>query len=90
MGGWYDPGTGGTGIPGPEGPQGPRGQDGEDGAPGLTWNAGSGTAAPTAGTFAVGDIWANTDPQPGGNIGWVCTSAGTPGTWYAFGSISAE
>ena len=48
-----------------------------------------GTAAPTANTWAVGDIVWNTSPAAGGNIGWVCTTAGTPGTWKTFGSIEA-
>lgn len=48
----------------------------------------NGSAAPVAGTWAVGDIVYNTAPAAGGNIGWVCTSAGTPGTWKEFGLIS--
>lgn len=51
----------------------------------VTW----GTAAPTTGTHANGDIRWNTSPAAGTNIGWVCTSAGTPGTWKAFGVIEA-
>lgn len=26
-----------------------------------------------------------TSPVTGGNIGWVCTEAGTPGTWMEIG-----
>lgn len=37
----------------------------------------------------VGDICLNTNATSGGNIGWVCVTAGTPGTWKSFGSISA-
>ena len=37
----------------------------------------------------VGDICLNTNATAGGNIGWVCTVAGTPGTWKAFGTISS-
>jgi hypothetical protein len=38
------------------------------------------TAAPTAGTWQVGDkVW-HSAPSPEGNIGWVCVAAGTPGT----------
>lgn len=48
-----------------------------------------GTAAPTTGTWAVGDKRFNTNPTAGGSIGWVCTSAGTPGTWKTFGTIAA-
>lgn len=47
-----------------------------------------GSAAPTLGTHNVGDrVW-NPAPVAGGNIGWVCTVAGTPGTWRAFGTIA--
>lgn len=48
-----------------------------------------GTAAPSTGTHANGDIRWNTAPAAGTNIGWVCTGAGTPGTWKAFGVIEA-
>ena len=40
-------------------------------------------------TWGVGDIVYNSAPTAGGNIGWVCTAAGTPGTWKTFGSIEA-
>jgi hypothetical protein len=46
-------------------------------------------AAPASGTWAVGDIVWNTAPTASGNIGWACTTAGTPGTWKTFGSIAA-
>lgn len=46
------------------------------------------SAAPTTGTWAVGDIVYNDTPTSGGYIGWVCTAAGTPGTWKTFGLIS--
>ena len=45
-------------------------------------------AAPTTGTWRVGDIVYNTAPASAGYIGWVCTAAGTPGTWATFGLIS--
>ncbi|QDH47930.1 tail protein [Arthrobacter phage Xenomorph] len=48
-----------------------------------------GSAAPTAGTYVVGDRVFNTAPAASGTIGWVCVTAGTPGTWKTFGSISA-
>jgi hypothetical protein len=48
----------------------------------------SGTAAPTAGTYAQGDkVWHSAPVEAGsaGNkyvvIGYVCVAAGTPGTW---------
>lgn len=48
----------------------------------------SGTAAPTTGTWVAGWIRWNSAPAPGGNVGWICTTGGTPGSWWAFGSIS--
>jgi hypothetical protein len=47
------------------------------------------SGSPVSNTWAVGDIMWNTVPAAGGNIGWVCTTAGTPGTWKTFGAISA-
>lgn len=47
------------------------------------------TAAPNSGSHKIGDIVYNNAPSAGGNIGWVCTTAGTPGTWKAFGEITA-
>jgi hypothetical protein len=40
-----------------------------------------GTAAPTTGTWAVGDRVVNSNTLIGNPSGWVCTTAGTPGTW---------
>jgi hypothetical protein len=48
-----------------------------------------GTAAPTTGAHIVGEVVWNTAPAASGTIGWVCTTAGTPGTWKTFGAISA-
>jgi len=45
--------------------------------------------APVSGTYQVGDIVYNNAPAAGGTIGWVCTTAGTPGTWKTFGAIAA-
>jgi len=50
---------------------------------------GGNTTAPASGTWVKGDIVYNTDPSAGGTIGWVCTVAGTPGTWKTFGEIEA-
>jgi hypothetical protein len=47
------------------------------------------SAAPSTGTYIVGDIYYNTTPSAGGNIGWVCTTAGSPGTWKTFGTIAS-
>lgn len=54
---------------------------------GNSWQAWQITrsAIPTAGTWKVGDIVWNSAPTAGGNIGWICTTAGTPGTWTPFG-----
>ena len=45
------------------------------------------SAAPTAGTWAVGDVIYNSSPAVDGNNmvldHWICTVAGTPGTWVA-------
>jgi hypothetical protein len=49
-----------------------------------------GTAAPTTGIYAIGDIVYSTDPAPEGVIGWVCTAAGSSGgpvTFSGFGLI---
>ena len=46
------------------------------------------TVIPTAGTYEQGEVIYNDNPISGGNIGWVCTVAGTPGTWKTFGVIS--
>lgn len=45
-------------------------------------------AAPTTGPWLRGDIVYNELPSAGGFIGWVCTTAGSPGTWKTFGVIS--
>ena len=49
-----------------------------------------GTAPPTTGEWLRGQIRWNTAPELGGNMGWVCTTAGTPGVWAEFGFISAN
>jgi hypothetical protein len=48
-----------------------------------------GVAAPTSGTWKDGDIVFNIAPVAGATIGWVCTTAGTPGTWKTWGAITA-
>jgi parallel beta-helix repeat protein len=45
------------------------------------------SAAPTAGTWAVGDHCAKTNPAVGQPKGWFCTVAGTPGTWTSEGNL---
>lgn len=46
-------------------------------------------AAPTTGTWNRGDIILNKIPSASGKVGWICTVAGTPGTWKPFGPIDA-
>lgn len=48
----------------------------------------TGSAAPTTGTYAKGWIRWSTNPSAGGTMGWICVTAGTPGTWKTFGVIS--
>ena len=48
-----------------------------------------GTAAPSSETWAVGDRVENTSPTAGSYMGWICTTAGTPGTWKGYGAISS-
>jgi hypothetical protein len=43
---------------------------------------------PSNGSYRQGDIAYNTNPQPTGYVGWVCTRDGTPGEWKTFGKIS--
>jgi hypothetical protein len=46
-----------------------------------------GTAAPAAGTYLLGDrVW-NSTPAVGQPKSWVCTTAGTPGTWTSEGNL---
>lgn len=47
----------------------------------------SDSAAPVAGTWQVGDIVKNNAPSVGQPKGWVCTVAGTPGTWVSEGNL---
>jgi hypothetical protein len=56
-----------------------------------------GTAAPTSGTWAVGDKVRNTAPAEAGSsgskytvAGWVCTAGGTPGTWLEMRSLTGN
>lgn len=44
---------------------------------------------PTNGTWEQGDVIFQEAPTAGGFVGWVCVSAGTPGTWKTFGAISS-
>ena len=46
-------------------------------------------AAPTVGTWRQGDVVWNTGATAGGSPGFVCTTAGTPGTWKAMANVAA-
>ena len=46
-----------------------------------------GTAAPTSGTYAAGDIVLSSSANSTA-FGWICTAAGTPGTWKVLKSGS--
>ncbi len=50
---------------------------------------GVGSAAPTTGAWLQGDVIQNSVPTAGGSAGWICTTAGSPGTWKSFGTIAA-
>ena len=43
--------------------------------------------APTTGTWAKGDRCINNQPAVGSPKGWICTVAGTPGTWVSEGNL---
>jgi hypothetical protein len=43
--------------------------------------------APLTGTWNVGDRVFNSVPSVGANKGWICTVAGTPGTWVSEGIL---
>lgn len=49
----------------------------------LFWNPSS----PAAGTFAKGSVCYNSNVSVGNPIGWMCTVAGTPGTWVAMANL---
>lgn len=58
---------------------------------------GTATAAPTVGTFAQGDTVRNSNPVEAGAvsskyvvIGWICTVAGTPGTWLPMRTLTGN
>lgn len=50
---------------------------------GLNWSS----TIPTTDYWNVGEVVYNTNPIPGGYLGWVCVASGTPGTWKGFGLI---
>jgi len=48
-----------------------------------------GSDVPSVGTWEAGDIIYDSTPSAGGHAGWICTTAGSPGTWKTFGNITA-
>jgi hypothetical protein len=47
-------------------------------------------AMPSTGTWAAGDrVW-NQAPSAGGPVGWICRTAGTPGTWEVFATMAQQ
>ena len=44
-------------------------------------------AVPAAGSWLAGDRFANQAPAAGQPKGWICTAAGTPGTWLSEGNL---
>ena len=46
-----------------------------------------GNAIPQAGAWQRGDRIEFTDVVAGGNVGAVCVTSGTPGTWQEYGSV---
>ena len=47
------------------------------------------TAIPVSGQYNLGAVLWNSSPIAGGQTGWICTVAGSPGTWKTFGEIQA-
>lgn len=46
------------------------------------------TVSPVNSAWDVGNIVKNSAPTAGGTPGWVCTTAGTPGTWKAMANLA--
>jgi hypothetical protein len=46
-------------------------------------------AAPVEGTWHIGDICWNKNPQPNSYVGWICIVSGSPGQWTSFGRIAS-
>ena len=56
-----------------------------DGVNRIDW----GTNYPSTGTDVRGDIRYRSDPSASATPGWVCVTAGSPGTWKAMSNLSA-
>jgi hypothetical protein len=59
-------------------------QNGNSWNPTVTYQ----TTEPTTGTWKVGDVAWNSAPAANTSMGWVCVTAGTPGTWKSFLTVS--
>jgi hypothetical protein len=46
-----------------------------------------GTTIPTDGVWERGQHLWNSEPEPGGVLGWICVTSGKPGNWKPFGTI---
>lgn len=55
---------------------------------GAKYAVGHGPAIPTQGNWNVGDIVWNSAPASGQPAGWMCSVAGTPGTWVAMANLT--
>jgi len=53
-----------------------------------TFQSNKSEATPVTGTWRITDIVYNSTPATGEYVGWVCTVAGSPGTWKPFGLIA--
>jgi hypothetical protein len=53
-----------------------------------TFQSNKQSAPPSTGTWRVTDIVWNSAPASGQPAGWVCTVAGTPGTWVAMANLA--
>ena len=47
----------------------------------------SANVVPTGGTWRAGQKLYDSSPSAAGSLGWICTVAGTPGTWVVFGEV---
>lgn len=48
-----------------------------------------GSARPTSGTWEAGDMVYSTDPNTLNYLGWICSTAGTPGSWRKAGELGS-
>ena len=48
-----------------------------------------GTTAPATGSWRQGDIVWNNDAAATEYVGWICVTAGSPGTWKGFGATES-